>query len=247
MTDRRLLYPITHGTPSMAEPSRSAAATSVRPTARAPEHIPMSAPVSSGIVIPERSRAIVPRPEHAPGTGSEVTPGGYPLWELPAPLRRLCESLDASAENDAVPLEVMRAALDALEDNLQMLAPWWIFDACSYRRNLIRRTPTYEALLLCWQHGQKSPIHDHRGSGCAFRVVEGVVTETIYESEKNSSLVSAATMRWLPPGTICASREWDIHEVANTQPKADLVTLHVYSPPLRDVNQYCCTEQTPAS
>ena len=127
-----------------------------------------------------------------------------------------------------------------------MLAPWWIFDACTYRRNLIRRTAAYEALLLCWLPGQRSPIHDHRGSGCAFRVVEGVVTETLYEPAKNG-LVCAASMRWLPPGTICASREWDVHEVANTQPQASLVTLHVYSPPLRDVNLYRAADAPPVS
>ena len=58
---------------------------------------------------------------------------------------------------------------------------------------------------------------------------------------------SAASMRWLPPGTLCASREFDIHEVANTQPQASLVTLHVYSPPLRDVNLYRCAETASAS
>lgn len=244
MRDPRLLYPITHGTPSTTEPTRSAAAPSVRPLERSAEIVPLSAPTMPGIVVPDRSRAIVPQPPHR---APEIVPGGYDLRELPAPLRRLCESLEANVEGGEIPLEVMRAELDRLEDNLQMLAPWWIFDACSYRRNLIRRTPAYEALLLCWLPGQKSPIHDHRGSGCAFRVIEGVVTETLYEREQKSSLVSAASMRWLPPGTLCASREFDIHEVANTQPEASLVTLHVYSPPLRDVNLYRCAESTPAS
>jgi cysteine dioxygenase len=198
----------------------------------------------SGLIVPDPARSIVPIP--ATRRAPEVVPGGYPLWELPAPLRRLCESLETAAENGAIPLETMRDELDRLENDLQMLAPWWIFDACSYRRNLIRRTPEYEALLLCWLPGQRSPIHDHRGSGCAFRVIEGVVTETLYEPEKNGC-VTAASMRWLPPGTICASREFDIHEVANTQPQADLVTLHVYSPPLHDVNLYRAVEEAPLS
>lgn len=243
MTDHRLLHPITHSTPSSTQPSLVPAAPAAPPTAR-PALEEASYLLPTGIVVPDPSRAIVPVPSarRAP----DVVPGGYPLWELPAPLRRLCESLEAATEEGAIPLEVMRDQLERLENNLQMLAPWWMFDACTYRRNLIRRTATYEALLLCWLPGQRSPIHDHRGSGCAFRVIEGVVTETLYEPTK-SGLVTAASMRWLPPGTICASREFDVHEVANTQLKADLVTLHIYSPPLRDVNLYRAADATPIS
>ena len=205
----------------------------------------IAVPASSGVIAPDITRGIVPATGRDIG---EIVPGGYPLWELPLPLRRLCESVEAAAKDGEVPLELLHAELEALEDNLQMLAPWWIFDSCSYRRNLIRRTAEYETLLLCWQPSQKSPIHDHRGSGCAFRVIEGVVTETLFERGKHENdPVTAASMRWLPPGAVCSSREFDIHEVANTQPHADLVTLHVYSPPLRDVNLYRGAESTPAS
>jgi cysteine dioxygenase len=181
------------------------------------------------------SRSIVPA----------IVPGGYPLWELPAPLRRLFARLDASTDGE-IALDTLAAELDQLEPDLQMFAPWWIFDACKYRRNLIRRTAAYEALLLCWMPGQRSPIHDHQGSGCAFRVIEGVVTETLYERTRGD-LATAVSMRWLPPGTICASRDFDIHEVANLEPSAELVTLHVYSPPLRDMNLYRSADSNPAS
>lgn len=30
-----------------------------------------------------------------------------------------------------------------------------------YSRNLIEITPQFEAILLCWNEGQESPIHDH--------------------------------------------------------------------------------------
>ena len=187
MTDHRLLHPITHSTPSSTQPSVVPGTPAARPTARpALEEVSFSSP--SGIVVPDPSRAIVREPSRR---APDVVPGGYPLWELPAPLRRLCESLEAATEDGAIPLEVMRDQLDRLEDNLQMLAPWWMFDACTYRRNLIRRTAAYEALLLCWLPGQRSPIHDHRGSGCAFRVVEGVVTRDALRARRARTTSSA--------------------------------------------------------
>ena len=39
--------------------------------------------------------------------------------------------------------------------------------------------------------------------------------------------------RKLPEGFICATQDQDIHQISNLQPgNADLVTLHIYSPPL---------------
>lgn len=231
------------------------------PDPRLPDSTPRPSRSASHSAALPLEPLVAPRPTILPGTPApyappptpsrvivppDVIPAGYALWELPSPLRRLCTRLEESAAAGSIPLEVAAAELDRLDLDLQALAPWWIFDAVKYRRNLIRRTADYEMLLLCWLPGQRSPIHDHRGSGCAFRVVEGIVSETLYE-RTTDHLATAAAMRWLPPGTICASRDFDIHEVANTQPDRDLVTLHVYSPPLREVSLYRAADVTPVS
>jgi cysteine dioxygenase len=225
--------------PDLAPPPAARAA---HPTALAVE--PRVTPVPG--IAPPFPAPYVPRSTPPRVIVPGVVPAGYAPSELPAPLRRLCIRLEDSAAAGAISLEVAAAELDALELDLQALAPWWIFDAVRYRRNLIRRTADYEMLLLCWLPGQSSPIHDHRGSACAFRVMEGIVSETIYE-HCHDDVATPAAMRWLPPATICASRDFDIHQVANTQPDRDLVTLHLYSPPLRDVNLYRAADSTPLS
>ena len=40
------------------------------------------------------------------------------------------------------------------------------FDDAHYQRVLVSESPLYRALVLCWQPGQCSPIHDHSGSAC---------------------------------------------------------------------------------
>ncbi len=54
-----------------------------------------------------------------------------------------------------------------------------LFDPDVYTRNLIGRTEHYEMLLLCWNVGQKSPIHNHAGQNCWMAVMEGQVQETL--------------------------------------------------------------------
>ena len=76
--------------------------------------------------------------------------------------------------------------------------------------------PAYQALLLCWRNGQRSPIHNHRGSNCGVKVLRGVATETVFGRAPNGMVV-ADRSRDLPPGHICASADDDIHQMSNLQ------------------------------
>ena len=107
----------------------------------------------------------------------------------------------------------------------------------------MRAGPAYHALLLCWRNGQRSPIHDHRGSSCGVRVVRGEATETVFEMTEQGHLYAVRT-RKLPEGFVCATQDQDIHQLSNLQPgNADLITLHIYSPPLLVMGQYSLTDR----
>ena len=107
-----------------------------------------------------------------------------------------------------------------------------------YLRNLIYAGPAYQALVLCWRSGQRSPIHDHTGSSCGVKVISGVATETTFAVAPND-MVYALSSRHLPAGSTCASQDADVHQMSNLQPAgADLITLHIYSPALVYMNMY---------
>jgi cysteine dioxygenase len=116
------------------------------------------------------------------------------------------------------------------------------FSPVRYQRNLIHEGPAYHALALCWRSGQRSPIHDHCGSACGVRVLDGVMTETVFE-RTGEGHVYPTRSRELRAGQVCATYDADIHQVSNLQPRgADLVTLHVYSPPLLVMGTYSLTD-----
>ena len=94
-----------------------------------------------------------------------------------------------------------------------------------YRRNRMHSGAAYDALVLCWRAGQVSPIHDHRGSACAVRVIRGKATETLYEMTEEGRVFPTHT-RQLPEGYMCATQDLDIHRLGNSQPSGDLITLH---------------------
>jgi cysteine dioxygenase len=154
-------------------------------------------------------------------------------------LAELFEELDRF--NERVPLEWLAERLKHLQVDWNEIKPFVRFAPDSYRRNLMRSGRGYHALILCWRNGQRSPIHDHRGSSCAVRVLKGTCSETIFQRTPEGHIYPTQTHR-LPAGTCCGSQDTDIHQISNLEADGqDLITLHVYSPPLMVMGQYSLT------
>jgi cysteine dioxygenase len=136
------------------------------------------------------------------------------------------------------PLGALTKELAELEVDWAALAPHLLYSARTYRRNLVKASRHYNLLVLCWKNGQRSPIHDHTGSSCAVRVLRGTMTETLFEFAANGH-VKPTLSRDVPVGSVLGSADKDMHQVSNLQAgDADLITLHVYSPPLLVMGTY---------
>ena len=146
------------------------------------------------------------------------------------------EALDQHAEQ--VPIDALVDLMRQLEITRDDVEHCVAFGSDDYRRNLLYIGSGYAALVLCWRAGQRSPIHDHRGSSCGVRVIDGIASETRYKKDANGFPQPGQTVVY-PAGHVCGSCDVDIHIMFNDQPAGqDLVTLHVYTPPLREINTY---------
>ncbi len=157
-------------------------------------------------------------------------------------LSEFLSALDARA--GTIDLDDLTERLEDLQLDLDEMRDYVRFSSKHYQRNLLHSGPNYHALILCWKNGQRSPIHDHRGSACGVRVLSGVATETVFEHSANGLIYPCRT-RELPTGLVMGSYDSDIHQISNLQPgDADLVTLHVYAPPLLTMGTYSLTDPT---
>ena len=60
-----------------------------------------------------------------------------------------------------------------------------------------------------------------------------------------STLVKAVSSRDLHEGLVCASQDADMHQVSNLQAEGeDLITMHIYSPPLLKMKTFSLTDRT---
>lgn len=137
-----------------------------------------------------------------------------------------------------ISLGVLQEWLAKTEVTLADVRPFLRFAPDHYVRNLMYAGPSFQALVLCWHSGQRSPIHDHAGSSCAVKVVHGVATETTFARADNGMLFASGS-RLLATGESCASQDDDVHQMSNLQAHGqELITLHIYSPALLAMNMY---------
>jgi cysteine dioxygenase len=102
-------------------------------------------------------------------------------------------------------------------------------------------TDIYQLLILCWQAGQASPIHDHQGQDCWMYVVEGVIKETLYQPifdhEKGLRLHETDKKQY-QTGNISrlmnSTSAW--HSIRAISEK--VITLHLYSLPIKKCQIY---------
>jgi uncharacterized NAD(P)/FAD-binding protein YdhS len=146
--------------------------------------------------------------------------------------RRLVELLQNwDGRGEAIAFAELIESLKGLDLDRSDLEGALTFTERTYGRASIRRRPHYEALVLCWKSGQRSPIHDHTGSSCAVRVIEGRATETRFVHSPCGRLVPQRS-RTFGAGMVTGCRDGAAHQMANLEPPGhDLITLHVYSPP----------------
>jgi cysteine dioxygenase len=109
-----------------------------------------------------------------------------------------------------------------------------LFDAGKkYTRNLIATDhKTFALMLLCWNKGAESPIHDHPCTGCFARTVEGTVRETRYRVDCDNNKLTAVSTADCPAGAVVfIDDSMGPHKVGNPSLEAEAVTLHLYAPP----------------
>jgi cysteine dioxygenase len=157
----------------------------------------------------------------------------------PAKLQPLIDYLDRLTARASI--ERLSALLNETAVTLDDLREFVEFAPDHYQRNLVCLGEWYEILVICWLSGQRSPIHNHAQSTCGLKVLSGVCSETVFDHAPCGQVVARHTTH-ATEGHICATQDADTHQVSNLQPAGqNLVTLHIYSPPLRAMERFSIT------
>lgn len=114
---------------------------------------------------------------------------------------------------------------------LTELQPFIQFLEDRYWRETIYVCSDFEICCLSWRPGQHSTVHDHGQCRCCVSVVQGTLKNTIFGRDRQGRVVAIQSSD-VPADNHLATAPHAIHRAGNFQHGENLVTLHVYSPPL---------------
>ncbi len=170
------------------------------------------------------------------------------LFEQSPALKNLVDVLEFEQHEGASKLEYVAKLLSDKSINANTFKGIAVSDPQGYTRNTIEKNERYELTALKWQAGQKTSIHDHKGSACAFRVLQGPITEVTYhKTDSNRAMAMAVGATEHNTGTVCAAADDDIHALHNKNNKnnepSDALCLHLYMPPVTGNTTYQADEE----
>ncbi len=115
--------------------------------------------------------------------------------------------------------------------------PFCSWSEDTYTRNCIVENEKFELILLCWEKGQVTPIHDHGGEECWVKIIEGEFRETIYKMSENKDF-RAVTTRESEVGAISYMVDFmGFHRLENIANKRS-ISLHLYAKPIRNCQMF---------
>jgi cysteine dioxygenase len=126
-----------------------------------------------------------------------------------------------------------------------------IWDGQHYTRNLVDHTDLYDLMAICWEVGQGSSIHNHKGQHCWMSVPIGRLmcrnyTVQVEDVANNYCEITPDIKFQLDARHPAAVKpESPVHEVFNPLTFNDrAVSLHIYSRPFNRCTVYSAEKRT---
>ncbi len=111
------------------------------------------------------------------------------------------------------------------------------FDPAQYVRHPILFWEDWEIMMIGWESGQMTPIHDHRGVLGGMAILSGSLVEERFTTP--SLVPELADSRLRPDGDLSETGPTALHRLIPQSARA--ISLHVYRPPLRTMGIWDAT------
>jgi cysteine dioxygenase len=132
----------------------------------------------------------------------------------------------------------MQDILNRLVVTTEEVEPHALFSEKRYARNLVYKDREFEIMIMCWKAGQRSSIHDHAGSLGGIRILQGELTECLFERAANGMIKSLSSADYAIEEPRVEETSL-IHQISNLQAEeGKTVSVHIYIPPLVRMNVY---------
>lgn len=112
------------------------------------------------------------------------------------------------------------------------LEPYYRWNTRHYTRTCINRNDEFELLVICYEPGQRTSIHDYDSQTAWIHPVMGEIVEERYELLSDGTLKQAGELHLRPGKDDSLRNGTSIHRFTNRGPDR-AVTLNLYAKPMR--------------
>ncbi len=167
------------------------------------------------------------------------------------PVEQFVQRLRALPESAFDDINGMEQFIKANRVEPASLEQYLFWDRQHYTRNLIDHTELYDLIAICWEVGQGSSIHNHKGQHCWMSVPFGrlycqnykVIEEDVAKNYCN--IIPDAKFEVDPLHPCAVQPEMPVHEVFNPREFNErAVSLHLYSRPFNRCTVYSVEKHT---
>jgi cysteine dioxygenase len=131
------------------------------------------------------------------------------------------------------------------------LDPYMNWDPCCYTRNLIYKCELFEVMAICWDAGQISRIHNHRGQNCWMSTpigklkVQNFRVEGADENQHTCKLTPTDDYIMDATHPAAVNPVEPVHQVLNLPEYSQrAVSIHIYSLPYDSCEVYSAEKGT---
>ena len=111
-----------------------------------------------------------------------------------------------------------------------------------YTRNCMYKDSQFELILLCWNEGQETSIHDHDGEDCWVYLLEVEMEEVFYALDDSNYLREERSTAITPHQLSFMNDRIGFHKLRNSF-NGKSMSLHLYAKPIEQCNFYCETSE----
>ncbi|MBT8327957.1 MAG: cysteine dioxygenase family protein [Bacteroidia bacterium] len=131
---------------------------------------------------------------------------------------------------------------DDLDISKNDLDPYIFWNQDYYTRNCIAKDDFFELIVLCWEKGQKTPIHSHDHQECFVKVLEGNFNETQFIWNESNHSMDQIGSDFISQNEVTAVESESVfHTLENTN-RGRSISLHLYMKPIEKCEVYSKTE-----
>ncbi|ODM94561.1 Cysteine dioxygenase type 1 [Orchesella cincta] len=152
-------------------------------------------------------------------------------------LKSLQSQLHDVFKSDYINTDLVETLMKAYKSNPEDWMQYANFDRDKLTRNLVDSgNGKFNLILVCWEGGHQSTIHDHANCHCFMRQLEGTLTEIRYawpqkDSREEKPLEEISRFPLHTSEVSYINDDIGLHRMENASSTSRAVSLHLYCPP----------------